>query len=191
MTLNLAVVAVLGLVLCFAGVVSTHLAILLSGFGVSWLVSDALGAATPVSLVIGAAGALVAWAVVTLILRAALFVVGALAGGVVGARLYTLLQGDSRSVVVALVFVLAVAVLCGWLATRWRQTVLLLTTAFAGAGLLLGAVGRVDEATSWLRRPESVAQTVVAALVWVAVAGAGVWTQSRRSGATTGRRQGR
>ena len=45
---------VIGLVLCFAGIASTHLAVLLSGFGLGWLLADAFGASTGTTVIIAA-----------------------------------------------------------------------------------------------------------------------------------------
>ncbi len=171
------VVVLVGAVLCFAGVASTHLGVLLSGFGLAWLLSDALGAGTSTALIIGLAGALVAWVLVTLIFRTALFFIGAIVGGVIGARLYVVLEGDDRNVVVAVVFVLAIAFLCGWLANRWRLRILLGLTAVGGAGLILNGLGRAYEGLATLRFPGTTTEKVLSVLLWSGIAAAGWWTQ--------------
>lgn len=171
------VVVLVGVALCFAGVASLHFAILLCGFALSWLLADALGAAAGVGLVIGLAGAAVAWVLVSLVFRAGVFVVGAVAGGAIGARLYTLLQGDGGQALVALVFVLAVAVLSGWLANRWRRRMLVALTALGGAGLILAGLGRWSDSLAALRHPAPGAQEVAVVLLWLGLALIGWWIQ--------------
>lgn len=172
-----AVAVLIGVALCFAGVASLHLTILACGFALSWLLADALGAGVLVGLVIGLGGAVAAWILVSLVFRTSVFVVGALAGGVIGARLYTILVGDDRQVVVAAVFVLVVAVLAGWLANRWRSTVLLWVTALGGAGLILTGLGRWSDSLTVLRYPSPGAQEVLVLLLWLGLAGLGWWVQ--------------
>lgn len=173
------IIVVVGALLCFAGVASVHLAVLVCGFGLAWLLADAFGASTGVALLVGLGGAVVAWVLVTLVLKTALFFVGGITGAVIGARLYTLLQPTGGNVVVAVVFVLAAAVLGGWLASRWSRHLLLWFTAIAGAGLLLSGLGRAVDGLAWLRAPTSSAQVAGAAALWVALVIVG-WLVQRR-----------
>ena len=118
------VAVLVGAALCFAGVASIHLAVLLSGFGVCWMLADLLGASTSAALLIGLVGAVVGWIIVSLVFRAALFFVGAVVGAVIGAKLYSALDTD-RNVAIALIFTVGFAFLSGWLANRWRVRMLL------------------------------------------------------------------
>lgn len=175
------VVVLIGAALCFAGVASLHLAVLTCGFGLGWLLSDALGTSAGTAVLIGLAGAVAAWILVSLVFRAGLFFVGAIAGAEIGARLYTLLEGEEGTIVVWLVFVLAVAFLGGWLANRWRVRVLLWLTALGGAGLMIAGLGRTTDSLDWLRYPSTGTQTVLATLAWIGLAGLGWWSQQRVS----------
>lgn len=176
------VAVVIGLLLCFAGMASLHLAVLLSGFGLAWMLADAFGASGATTLVIAAAGALAAWVLVSLVFRTALFFVGAIVGAAIGAKLYGVLQQGDGSVVVAVVFVLAVAFACGYLANRWRARVLLWLTALGGSALALSGIGRAwDGSLRALADPETQSQAAVSILVWFALAGFGWWVQRRVS----------
>jgi uncharacterized membrane protein (DUF485 family) len=171
---------VIGLALCFAGIASTHLAVLLSGFGLGWLLADAFNASVGVGFVIALGGAVLAWVLVTLVFRTALFFVGAIAGSVIGAKLYGILNGDSSSLVIAVVFVVAVAFLCGWMTNRWHVRVVLWVTAIGGAALTLTGLGQVwsDQFQS-LRDPQTPTQSFFAVAVWVLLTLAG-WASQRQ-----------
>ncbi|MGB8381185.1 MAG: DUF4203 domain-containing protein [Dermatophilaceae bacterium] len=173
---------VIGLVLCFAGIASTHLAVLLSGFGLAWLLADAFGASTGTTIIISLAGALVAWVVVTLIFRTSLFFVGAAVGTVIGAKLYGVLAGSSNSVIVAVVFVAAVAFICGWMANRWHARVVLWLTAIGGAALALTGLGRIwADPMHALSSPQTTTETSISVVAWVLLTLAGWWSQRRIS----------
>ncbi|MDN5790079.1 MAG: DUF4203 domain-containing protein [Micrococcales bacterium] len=173
------ILVLVGAVLCFAGIASTHIAVLVSGFGLAWLLADGIGASAGTALVIALAGAIAAWVLVRLVFKAALFFVGGLVGAVIGARLYTLLQPSGGSVVIAVVFVVAAAFLSGWLANRWSVRTLLVLTALGGAGLMLSGLARTTSSLAWLRAPDSAVATVIMALLWVGLAGLG-WASQRR-----------
>ena len=169
-----------GLLLCFTGVASLHGALLTSGFALAWWLADALGASTGVALVIALGGAVLAWFLVTLVFRLAAFAVGAISGAVIGARLYGLLEGRSSSVVVALVFVVAVAALAGFLTHRFTPRLLLWVCALGGAGLALTGLARLAPDTlGFLRDPQTAAGGVIAWLAWVALAVLGGLVQRR------------
>lgn len=174
------VAVLIGALLCFAGVASLHLGVLLSGFGACWIVADAVGASPSTSLIIGIAGAVVAWILVSLVFRVALFFVGGVAGALIGAKLYSLLQSD-RNILVALIFAAALAIVCGWLANRWRVRVLLWLTALAGAGLVLHGLGRAFDSLNALRNPSTGGQQVITSVVWVGLALLGVVSQRKVS----------
>jgi hypothetical protein len=129
--------AVVGLLLCFVGLRSIHLALLACGFALGWLVAEGLGASVAIAAIVAACAAVVGWVLARVVFRAALFVVGGLAGGVIGAKLFGLLEGDDGNVLLAVVFVVAVAVLTGLAAQRWHETAAIGACAFGGAGLAL------------------------------------------------------
>ena len=176
------VVALIGTALCFAGVASIHGTVLLSGFGLSWMLGDALGASVGTALVLGLAGAVIAWILVMLVFKAAMFFVGLAVGAVIGAKLYAVLESGDGSWPVALIVTAAIALLCGFLADRWRLRMLIWLTALGGAGLLLHGLGRATGAFDALRHPDSEGQRILATAVWIAVAMLGWWTQRRISG---------
>ncbi|GAA2494929.1 DUF4203 domain-containing protein [Terrabacter carboxydivorans] len=173
------VVAAVGAVLCFAGIASLNAAVLVSAFGLVWLLVDTVGASTGTTLLVAAAGAVAAWVLVRLVFKTASFFVGALAGAVVGARAYAMLEPGGGNVVVGLVFVAAVGVLGGWLAARWSVKVLLVLTALGGAGLVLCGLGRSVEGLAWLRAPDETYLAVVDVLLWLVLAALG-WVSQRR-----------
>jgi hypothetical protein len=172
--------AVVGLLLCFVGLRSIHLAVLASGFALGWLVAEALGASLGVAAIVALCAAVVGWVLATVVFRAALFVVGGIAGGVIGAKLFGLLDGDDGDVLLALVFVLAVGLLTGLAAQRFHETAAVGACAFGGAGLALSGVARIwPDALSFLRTPDTTAEAVVSAAVWL-VLGVFGWSVQRQ-----------
>jgi hypothetical protein len=172
-----AVVLVVGLVLCFLGVGSVHLAVLASGFAGCWLIAGLFGAAPGTALVVALAGTFLTWLVVNLVFRAVALVLGLVVGAVVGARLYALLDGDDPSFVLALIVIAAVAAASAVLAHRYRERFLVWATALGGAGLAISGLARLVPTVDELRRPAEGAESVVATAVWVALALAGVLVQ--------------
>jgi hypothetical protein len=171
---------VVGLLLCFVGLRSIHLAVLASGFALGWLVAEGLGGSLGVAAIVALCAAVVSWVLATVVFRAALFVVGGVAGGVIGAKLFGLLEGDNGNVVLALVFVVAIAVLTGLAAQRFRQTAAIGACAFGGAGLALSGVARIwPDTLGFLRTPDTTAEAVISAAVWL-VLGAFGWSVQRR-----------
>jgi hypothetical protein len=69
----------------------------------------------------GSIAAMVGWVLARMVFRAALFVVGGLAAGVIGAKLSRLLHGDDGNVLLAVVFVVAVAALTGLAVQRYHD----------------------------------------------------------------------
>ena len=174
------VVLVVGVVLCFLGVGSVHLAILASAFGLGWLLGDLFGATDVTSLIIAAGTALIAWALVTLVFKAARFVVGLITGALIGARLYAIFSAGGRSAVLAVVVVLATAIVFGFLADRYKGRVLLWATAIGGAGLVLSSLGRIwPDALGFLHHPQAGVEQVTSTVLWAVLAGAGWFTQRR------------
>jgi hypothetical protein len=172
--------AVVGLLLCFAGLRSIHLAVLASGFALGWLVAEGLGASLAVTAIVALCAAVVGWVLATLVFRAALFVVGGIAGGVIGAKLFGLLEGDDGNALLAVIFVVAVAVLTGLAAQQFHETAAVWACAFGGAGLALSGVARIwPQALGFLRTPHTAVEGVVSAAVWVALGALG-WSVQRR-----------
>lgn len=140
--MNGIVLAVVGVVLCFAGVRSLNLAVFTSGAGLTWLLMDAFGGSGLTLLLIALAGGIGAVVLTRFVFQSALFVVGMVVGAAIGGRLYTLLEPVGGSGVVSAAFVVAAAFLGGWLAQKWRLKVLIVLTALGGAGLVLSGLGR-------------------------------------------------
>ena len=171
---------VLGLVLCLAGAASVHLCVILAGFSLGWILCDAFDASTTTTLIVALACALVSWILVTLVFRTALFFVGAILGGILGAKLYTILEKGSGSVVVAVVFVAALAFLSGWLANRWRVRALIWLTAFGGAALALHGLGTAyPDSLGALSTPDSASESIIGSTAWFALSIVG-WLCQRR-----------
>jgi hypothetical protein len=172
--------AVVGLLLCFVGLRSIHLAVLASGFALGWLVAEGLGASLAVAAIVAVCAGVVGWVLATVVFRAALFVVGGIAGGVIGAKLFGLLDGDHGSVLLAVIFVVAVAVLTGLAAQRFHETAAIAACAFGGAGLALSGVARIwPDALGFLRIPHTTTEAIIGTAVWL-VLGALGWAVQRR-----------
>lgn len=171
---------VLGAVLCFFGGRSVRLAVLVAGFGGTWLVADALDASASTALLVALAGALGALVLSLVLSRFVFFATGCVLGGAVGAKLFEVLDHGEASWLLALVFVPSVAVLGGFLAERFRRPFLIWATAFAGGALILTGVGLVDtNPTQALHRPDSAAGGIALAALWIALGLAGRTVQAR------------
>ena len=172
--------AVVGLLLCFVGIRSIHLAVLASGFALGWLVAEGLGGSVAVAAIVASCVAVVGWLVATLVFRAALFVIGGIAGGVVGAKLFGLLEGGQGNALLAVLFVVAVALLTGLAAQRFHEKAAIWACAFGGAGLALSGLARIwPQTLGFLRTPHTTAQAVISAVLWVALGVFG-WSVQRR-----------
>lgn len=168
---------VVGLLLCFAGARSVRLAAVCAGVGLGAAVAAAVGGGLLASLVVAAAGGVGAVLLVAFVARVSLFVLGALAGGVVGLVIATSLY----LAVPALLVVVGVAALAGGVAlNRVRVPLLAVGTAVAGAGLVVTAVARLSP-LSFLQEPGTAGQSVLRVALWLAVAVAGWLTQRRRA----------
>lgn len=185
---GLGVLAV-GLLLGFYGRRSLQVAVLASGFALGWLLAEGLGAGLPTTAAVAVAAGLAGWAITRVVLGAAVFFVGALAGGVVGAKLFGLLQRGEGSVVLALLFVAAMAVVTGMATQRYRGALLAAVCALGGAGLALSGAARLfPDLLGFLRVPPTPGLAAVAALVWLALAVTGWGAQQRRKGRIEDRR---
>ena len=122
------------------------------------------------TLLVAAAGAVGTFLVTFLMSRFLLFVTGCVIGAVIGARLFVLLSADEGSWLLAVVFVPAVSVLCGFLAQRFQRRFVMWGTAFAGAGLILSGLGLLDDSIDFLRRPDEAGETVGYTVAWLVLA---------------------
>jgi hypothetical protein len=177
-----------GLLLCFLGVRSLKLAAACAGFGLAAELA-AVGGAGPVpSFVVGAVGAAAGAVLVAVLVRVGVFVVGALAGGLIAVSVYRILPGSvavppGRVVVV----VLLVALLCGAAMRYVRGPVVRAVTSLAGAALVVHAVVEGGPAfLGFLRNPATWVESVVALAALLALAWAGFVVQ-RPSRAVTRR----
>ena len=171
---------VVGLVLCFLGVGSLHLAVLGSGFALGWLVADLFDASTTTTVLVGLGSAILAWILVSLVFRFAAFFVGSVAGGVIGARIFQLIVTGENKVLLTVVWVLVFAALCGFLTSRYRGRFLMWATALGGAGLATTGLSRVaPSALDWLKHPETALEGVASVAIWLALALLGRRTQLR------------
>ena len=174
------VVLAVGVVLCFLGVGSVHLAILASAFGLGWLLADLFGATAVTALIIAACSAVIAWVLITLVFKVARFFIGLIAGALIGARLYAIFSVGGKSVVLAVVVVVATAIVFGFLADRYRGRVILWATAIGGAGLIISSLGYIwPDTLGFLHHPEAGIQQVTSTVLWVGLSGAGWFTQRR------------
>jgi hypothetical protein len=74
----------------------------------------------------------------------------------------------------------AVAVLTGLAAQRFHETAAIWACAFGGAGLALSGVARMwPDALGFLRTPDTTAEAVISAVVWL-VLGAFGWSVQRQ-----------
>lgn len=174
------VVVGVGVVLCFFGIGSVHLAIMASGFGLGWLLADLFGATGWTTLLVAAGSALILELLVALVFKIARFIVGMVAGSLIGAKLYSVSAGADRNIVLAAVVVIATALVFGFLADKFRERVLLWATAIGGAGLILSAIGLIwPDSLGFLRHPTPGGEQALSTALWVALAAAGWLTQRR------------
>lgn len=172
-----------GTVLALSGVWSIRVAVVAAAMGSSWLLADAFGASTATGILVAAAGGVLGLLIAVLSARILFFAMGALVGAVVGARLFVLLDRGDASVVLAVIFVPAVAGCGAALAGRWRQRFLGWGTAVGGAALVLSGFGRVaPDAFGFLTDSEKPALQTLSVVIWVLLAVAARWGQHRLQG---------
>ena len=160
-----------GLVLCFFGIGSLHLAVLGSGFALGWLIAGVFNANTTVTVLVGLGCAIAAWILVSLVLRFGALLVGAVAGGVIGDRIFSLFVTGSNKVLLTVVWVAVFAGLSGLLAMRYRARFLMWATALGGAGLALAGLGRIaPDALEFLLHPDTAPEGVLSFGAWLALA---------------------
>ncbi|GAA0479085.1 hypothetical protein Ade02nite_40170 [Paractinoplanes deccanensis] len=171
-----------GAVLCFAGVRSLNLAVFGSGFAVGWLITEPFGATLLTALIVAVAAAVVALVLARVVFRAALFFVGGLAGAVIGAKVFGLLQPEDGSVVLLVLFVAATGFIGGLVTQRFHATALAVVCALGGAALILSGLARAfPEALGFLRDPGGDWEAVLTTAIWIVLAALG-WSVQRGSG---------
>jgi hypothetical protein len=159
----------IGLVLGLSGGWSIRTVLTLLGFGAGWLLANVFNASFLVTLVIALVVAFFAWLMVRLAATIVFFAVGALVGAVVGARLFRLLEGGDGNLLLAVVFIPAIAIAGGWVAEKSRDKFVAWGTSIGGAALVLAGVGVLFTSLAWLRDPGEPWQAVVGMATWVAL----------------------
>lgn len=160
---------VIGLVLGLAGGWSIRTVLTLAGFGAGWLLANVFGASLLVTVVVALVAAGVAWLLVRVAATLVFFVVGALVGLLVGARLFRLLEGGDGNLLLAIVFIPAIGIAGGWIAEKTRERFVAWGTSIGGAALLLAGLGVSVSSLSWLRDPNEAWQAIVGVVAWVAL----------------------
>jgi Domain of unknown function (DUF4203) len=167
------VLILLGALLCFWGAKSLRLTVLAAGFAGAWVLAGAFGASPGVAAVVAAVSAIAVLVLTLIFARFLFFIVGAGVGVLIGARLFTLLSSRSANghgdVLLGLVFVAAVAIVCGFLANHWRRWFVVWTTALAGSALLLAGIGHLGPGPGELSRPGSTSSSVISGVLWLAL----------------------
>ncbi|MBM7774278.1 hypothetical protein JOD54_004482 [Actinokineospora baliensis] len=166
-----------GIVLCFFGVRSLHLAVVASGLALGWLLAEPFDAGQGAALIIAVAVAALAWVLVVVVFRTGLFFIGALTGAIIGAKLLGLFQGTD--IVLAILFAASTGFLTGLAVQRYRLPMVALACALGGAGLALsGLAWTFPDALGFLREPAAGWQAVVAGTAWIALGAVG-WSAQR------------
>ncbi|MGF9762259.1 hypothetical protein AAII07_44505 [Microvirga sp. 0TCS3.31] len=180
------VLILVGVLLAVGGTWSIRLVLVCAGAGAAWLVADAFGASAGTAALVAAASGLLALLVGVLAARVLFFVVGLVVGAVVGARLFTILDTGDASVLLAVVFVPAVAVVGGVALERWRERLVGWVTAIGGSALVLAGLGRVDSDVRVLSDPGDYGEQAISVAAWVLLAVLARVVQ-RRLGSASGR----
>ncbi|MFZ2014894.1 MAG: DUF4203 domain-containing protein [Nocardioides sp.] len=167
------VLIALGAILCFWGAKSLRLTVLAAGFAGSWVLAEAFGASLAVAAIVAVVCAVAVLVLTLVFARFLFFIVGAGVGVLIGARLFTLLSSRSQNghadVLLGLLFVAAVAIVCGFLANRFRRWFVVWTTALAGSALLLAGIGHLGPGPGELARPGSTSGSVITGVLWLAI----------------------
>ena len=180
--MSAAVLVLVGLVLLLAGAWSIRLAVLASGFGASWLLAEVFGASFLTALLVSLAGAAAAFVMTLVMSKIVMFITGLIVGAVVGAKLYVVVSGSDSNWLLALFFVPAVALVSGFLGSRFQRRFLMWATALAGAALVLSGIAASGEDDFTLfRRPESGTDSALLSVAWLALAVVGHSVQRRLS----------
>jgi hypothetical protein len=177
---GLGVFTIVLVVLCFVGARSLHVAVVASGFALGWRLAEGSGAGLGTSVGVAVTVALGAWAAATFVFHATPFFVGAIAGAVVRARMFGLLAHGERTLVLAMLFVLAVAFIAELVTQRFHSVLLAAACALGGAGLALAGLARTSpETLGLLRFPSTAREAVISGVAWLALMAAGWVVQHR------------
>ncbi|MCY4728180.1 hypothetical protein NYO98_18015 [Nocardioides sp. STR2] len=180
------VLVLVGVLLAVGGIWSIRLVLVCAGAGAAWLVADAFGAGLGTAALIAGASGLLALLVGVLAARVLFFVVGLVVGAVVGARLFTILDTGDASVLLAVVFVPAVAVVGGVALERWRERLVGWVTAIGGSALVLAGLGRVDSDVRVVSDPAGYGEQAISVAAWVGLAVLARIVQKRLGGSRRG-----
>jgi len=166
--MSAAVLIVIGVIECFFGARFLRTCVLVAGFGLGWFLAEVFDAGLVTTLVVALVCGGAALVVTLLFARLVMFVVGMVVGGIVGAKLFLLIEDDNPTWALAIVFVPAMALVAGFLAGRFRRPFLEWATSLAGAALVLSGLGRWGtDSTDLFWRPHSTVGTVVFVGAWV------------------------
>ncbi|GAA1880985.1 hypothetical protein GCM10009836_72830 [Pseudonocardia ailaonensis] len=178
-----ALVAVLGLLLCFVGGRALRAAAFCAGLGVGSSLAGLLGAGLPVRLLTGALSGLCALLLTALVVGTALFVVGALAGGAVALAVLRTVRPEAWGWGVTVAVVALVALVCAIGVLRFRRPLVQVLTALGGASLVLLGVTLLGPAgIAFLNDPGTAAESIAATAALLALAVGGWLVQRRRAG---------
>ncbi|AQA21641.1 putative membrane protein [Rhodococcus sp. MTM3W5.2] len=172
-------VLLVGVVLCFWGIGSLHVAVLAAGFGLGWLIADLFNASLTTLILFALIGAVASWVVTTLIFKFSAYFIGGLTGAMAGAKIADVLQPGDNNWALSGIVILAVAVASAFLADKYRARALLWLTSIGGASMILAGLGRTSDTLAFLHEPEAGWEQVTSTLLWIALAAAG-WIVQRR-----------
>ncbi|MFG1784597.1 DUF4203 domain-containing protein [Rhodococcus oryzae] len=172
-------VLLVGVILCFWGIGSLHVAVLAAGFGLGWLIADLFNASLTTLILFALIGAVASWVVTTLIFKFSAYFIGGLTGAMAGAKLADVLQPGDNNWALSGIVILAVAVASAFLADKYRARALLWLTSIGGASMILAGLGRTSDTLAFLHEPEAGWEQVTSTLLWIALAAAG-WIVQRR-----------
>jgi len=176
----------IGAALCFAGAWSIRLSVLLAGFGAGWVLGEAFGASAGTALLIGVSAAVVLGVLALLMTKVLFLIAGGCVGAVIGARLFVVLRADASighgDWLIGFVFVAAIAMLSGFLASHLHRRFLVWGTAIAGGSLVLGGIGRLLSGADQLWRPDTAVGTAAFVASWIVLTLLGHEVQNRAVG---------
>jgi hypothetical protein len=172
-------VLLVGVVLCFWGIGSLHVAVLAAGFGLGWLIADLFNASLTTLILFALIGAVASWVVTTLIFKFSAYFIGGLTGAMAGAKIADVLQPGENNWALSGIVILAVAVASAFLADKYRARALLWLTSIGGASMILAGLGRTSDTLAFLHEPEAGWEQVTSTVLWIALSAAG-WIVQRR-----------
>lgn len=172
-------ILLVGIVLCFWGIGSLHVAVLAAGFGLGWLIADLFNASLATLFLFALIGAVASWVVTTLVFKFSAYFIGALTGAMAGAKIADVLQPGENNWALSGIVILAVAVAAAFLADKFRARALLWLTSIGGASMILSGLGRTTSSLAFLEHPSQGWEQVTSTVLWIAIAAAG-WLVQRR-----------